>query len=169
MVAVAENLTLPEFQTKYGKGDRSYEYWYGRAIPKGMPTWIHGILQRIVMELLTEAGYIAGSEVELRIVPDAHPKPDVIATKGEVEDPYPTQAVDVVVEILSPDDTMPFMVEKCRAYHAWGFPRIYVVDPASRLLFQWTGSALEVTNTLTTIQAAKIWERLDLTRRQPQT
>jgi Uma2 family endonuclease len=168
MVAVAENLTLAEFESKYERGDRSYEYWHGRAIPKGMPTWIHGILQRIVMELLTEAGYIAGSEVELRIVPDAHPKPDVIATKGEVEEPYPTKAVDVVVEILSPDDSMGFMLEKSQTYQAWGFGSIYVVDPESRLLFSWTGSALEVSDRLTSVPAAQIWERLDLARKRPQ-
>jgi len=135
MVAVADHLTLGEFQSKYEKGDRSYEYWHGRAVSKGMPTWTHGILQGIVMDLLTEAGYTAGSEVELRIVADARPKPDVIATKGEVEDPYPTRAVDVVVQILSPDEAMGYVIEKCRAYQAWGFPHIYVVDATSRLAF----------------------------------
>jgi Uma2 family endonuclease len=161
MVAVAEKLTLSEFQARYETGDRSYEYWHGRAMPKGMPTWIHGILQRIVMELLTEAGYTAGSEVELRIVPDARPKPDVIATKESVEDPYPTAAVDVVVEILSPDDAMAYVIEKCRAYQDWGFPGIYVVDPESRLVFRWTGSALEISELLTSLPSATIWERLE--------
>jgi Uma2 family endonuclease len=161
MLAVAEKLTFSEFQAKFEKNERAYEYWRGRAVPKGIPTWVHGILQRIVMELLTEAGYEAGSEVELRIVPDARPKPDVIATKGEVENPYPTSAVDVVVEILSPDDAMAYVIEKCRAYQDWGFPGIYVVDPQSRLLFRWTGSALEISELLTSVPSALIWERLD--------
>jgi Uma2 family endonuclease len=161
MVAIAENLTLAEFQRKYEKGDRSYEYWQGQAVPKGMPTWIHGLLQRIVMELLSEAGYVAGSEVELQIAPDARPKPDVIATKGEVEDPYPTKAVDVVVEVLSPDDSLVYVLDKCRAYHAWGFGEIYVVEPEGRLLFRWTGKALEISDSLTSVPSATIWERLD--------
>jgi hypothetical protein len=87
MVAVAENLSFSEFQSKFENGDRSYEYWHGRATPKGMPTWIHGLLQIIIGEQLREAGFFAGSEVELRIVPDAHPKPSVIATRGKVEGP----------------------------------------------------------------------------------
>jgi Uma2 family endonuclease len=160
MVAVAENLTLSEFQAKYEKGDRSYEFWRGRAMPKGMPTWIHGLLQLIIGELLKETGYIAGSEVELRIESDARPRPDVIATRGAVEIPYPTSAVDVVVEILSPDDSMAYMIEKCRAYHAWGFPGIYVVDPDSRSVFRWTEEALELSNVLASIPAEKIWEEL---------
>ena len=163
MVAVAEKLTLSEFQFKFAKGDRSYEYWHGQAMPKSMPTWIHGLLQRIVMEILTEAGYIAGSEVELRIASDAHPKPDVIATRGEVENPYPTKAVDVVVEILSPDDSMTYVIEKCRSYNEWGFPAIYVVDPDSRLVFCWTGTALQISDTLTKTPSSQIWERLDST------
>jgi Uma2 family endonuclease len=161
MAAVEDKLTFPEFQSKYEHSDRSYEYWHGEAIPKGMPTWVHGLLQRIVMALLTEAGYIAGSEVELRIVPDAHPKPDVIATNGEVEEPYPTKAVEVVVEILSEDDPMAYVLEKCQAYQNWGFEYIYVVNPESRQVLRWIGTALEITSELTSIPAVRIWEQLD--------
>lgn len=168
MAAVAEKLTFLEFQSKYERGDRSYEYWHGEAIPKGMPTWVHGLLQGIVMELLTQAGYIAGSEVELRIVSDAHPKPDVIATTGEVEEPYPTKAVDVVVEILSADDAMAYVLEKCQTYQAWGFNYIYVVNPESRQVLRWIGTALEVSNQLTSIPASRIWEQLDKAMRRAQ-
>ena len=161
MAAIAEKLSLNEFQSKYEHGDRSYEYWHGEAVPKGMPTSIHGLLQRIVMELLTQAGYVAGSEVELRIVPDARPKPDVIATSREFEVPYPTKALDVVVEILSEDDPMAYVLEKCQHYQTWGFEYIYVVNPESRQLFRWVGTALELSNDLTSVPAARIWERLD--------
>src|SRR5437868_13553247 len=100
MAAITEKLTYSEFRSKYERGDRSFEYWKGEAVPKGMPTWIHGLLQAIIMQLLGEAGYIAASEVELRIVGDAHQKPDVIATSDSVVVPYPSMAVDVVVVIL---------------------------------------------------------------------
>jgi Putative restriction endonuclease len=89
MPALAEKLTFPEFQSNYERSERSYEYWYGQAVPKGPPTWMHGLLQGIIMQLLSEVGYLAGAEVELRIAPEAHPKPDVIATKGEIEDHIP--------------------------------------------------------------------------------
>jgi Uma2 family endonuclease len=165
MAAVAEKLSFLEFQAKYGRDDKTYEYWHGEAIKKGMATWVHGLLIRIVMELLTEAGYIAGTDVELRIIPEAHPKPDVIATSGEMEEPYPTKAVDVVVEVLSPDDAMAYVLEKCKAYQDWGFAYIYVVNARQRQLLRWTGTALEVSNELTSIPAARIWETLDEARR----
>src|SRR5947209_354543 len=88
MAAFAGKLTFAEFQSQYEHGDRSYEYWHGEAVPKGMPTWIHGLLQVIISQLLIEAGYLAGAEVELRIVPDAHPKSDVIEISGDIDEPY---------------------------------------------------------------------------------
>ena len=84
MATVPQKLTFEDFEAQYGQADRTYEFWYGEAIPKGMPTWIHGLLQKIVMQLLEEAGFIAASEVELRIDPRAHPKPDVIATRTKL-------------------------------------------------------------------------------------
>src|SRR5205823_5790859 len=161
MAAITEKLTYLEFRSKYEHADRSFEYWKGAAKPKGMRRWIHGLLQGIIMQLLGEAGYVAASEVELRIVGDAHPKPDVIATSGAIEEPYPTKAVDVIVEILSEDDTMPYVLEKCEAYEAWGFKFIYIVNPESRQLFRWTGRGLEISSELTSIPAARIWEHLD--------
>lgn len=166
MAAVAEKLTFAEFQLKYDHGDRSYEYWRGEAVPKAMPTWIHGLLQIILARLLNEAGYSAGSEVELRIEPDAHPKPDVIATAHEVEEPYPTKAVDVVIEILSKDDPMPYLLEKCQAYGSWGFEYIYVVNPESKQLFRWTGSGLQITDSLVAIPAERIWQELEKSLRR---
>lgn len=169
MAAVAEKLTLAEFQLKYDQGDRSYEYWHGEAIPKAMPTWIHGLLQAILARLLSETGYSAGSEVELRIDPDAYPKPDVIATRREVELPYPTKAVDIVIEILSKDDPMPHLLEKCEAYERWGFEYIYVVNPESRQLFRWSESGLQLTDSLVAIPATRIWQELEksLRRQKP--
>jgi Uma2 family endonuclease len=161
MAALAGKLTMEEFQLKYGRSERSYEYWYGEAVPKAMPTWIHGLLQSLISKLLMDEGYKAGSEVELRIDPDAYPKPDVIATKGKVEIPYPTKGVDVVIEILSKDDPMPYMLQKCRAYQTWGFAFIYVVDGENRVVYQWTGKALAMTDALTSIPAARIWAELD--------
>jgi Uma2 family endonuclease len=146
---------------------RSYEYWHGKTVPKGTATWTHGLLQGVIGDLLTEAGFLAGAGVELRIAPDARPKPDVIATKSWIEETYPTKAVEVAVEILS-DDPMMFVIEKCVAYLAWGFAEIYVVDPGSRLVFRWTGSAFECTNLLTSFEVAKMWDRLDLALGQKQ-
>ena len=71
MAAAADQLSLAEFQLRCGHSERAYEYWRGEATPKGMPTWIHGFLQSLLCELLKAAGYKAGGDIELRIVPDS--------------------------------------------------------------------------------------------------
>jgi Uma2 family endonuclease len=74
---------------------------------------------------LDESGYKSAIEVTLKISADFAPVPDVIATAGLIELPYPTQPVDIVVEILSPEDSFQRLVRKCRLYSAWGIPHHY--------------------------------------------
>ena len=74
MASAAEKLSLADFERKYGQSEQSYEYWNGKALPKASPTWIHGLLEAILLHLLLEAGYKCGSEVELRSDPDFRPK-----------------------------------------------------------------------------------------------
>jgi Uma2 family endonuclease len=161
MASVTAKLTVEQFQDQFGRSERAYEFWYGEAIPKSMPTWVHGLLQAIILQLLKEAGFHAASEVELRIDPDAHPRPDVIASKSKPRGAYPTQAADIVVEIVSEDEPFPHLKDKCRKYRAWGFGHVYVVDPSDRTVSEWRGALVE-TDHLAGIAAGRIWEELDL-------
>ncbi len=161
MAIATHKLTLEEFEAQYGQSDRSFEYWFGEAIPKGMATWVHGLLQKIVTALLDEQGFIAAPEIELRIESDAYPKPDVVATRKIPTGRYPTQGLDVVVEIISEDDKYPFVREKCRKYHSWGFGRIYLVDPSDRSVTEWKDGALIPSPELAGIPVDRIWKALD--------
>jgi Uma2 family endonuclease len=161
MATTTAKLTLEQFQEQFGQCERAYEFWYGEAIPKSMPTWVHGLLQAIISRLLKEAGFHAASEVELRIDPEAHPRPDVIASKSKPRGAYPIQAADIVVEIVSGDEPFPHLKDKCRKYQAWGFGRVFVVDPSDRSISEWQG-ALIATDNLAGIPTARIWEELDL-------
>lgn len=137
MAALGGKLTLAEFEVQYGNRKPNYEYWSGEAVPKAMPTWLHGLLQGILIELLKQAGYRAGSEVKLKISPDLEPVPDVIATSGRIEFPYPTQPFDVVVEILSPEDSFQRVTRKCKCYADWGIENVFVLDPDQRNAWAW--------------------------------
>ena len=90
-------LNLEEYRARYAS-EKGYEFWFGEVVRKAVPTWLHSILQILIGELLTKAGYAAGSELELRIDPEWEPKPDIAASL-ESEDPYPTKAIDIVAEI----------------------------------------------------------------------
>jgi Uma2 family endonuclease len=168
MAAAADRLTLADFERQYGDLKPYHEYWFGEAVPKAMPTWLHGLLQLVIGALLKEAGYKAGSEIKLRISPDFEPVPDVIATLGPIELPYPTKPIDVVVELLSPEDSFRRVVRKCRMYADWGIPVIAVLDPEGREGWAWDrdAQALQPTaaivlNNGNRIAISRIFEELD--------
>jgi Uma2 family endonuclease len=130
-------LTVFEFERQYGELKPHHEYWFGEAISKATPTWLHGLLQKIVMTLLDEAGYKSGSEVKLKISSEFQPVPDVIATSGRIDVPYPATPVDVVVEILSAEDSFQRVLRKCKLYAAWGIAVVVVIDPEEREGWVW--------------------------------
>jgi Uma2 family endonuclease len=166
MATATTLLTLQEFNAQYGD-EHGYEYWFGEVVRKGMPTWLHSILQIILGELLHRLGYITGSELDLRIDPNWQPRPDVAAA-SRIEGCYPTKPVDIVVEILSPDDPMTRVYEKCRHYARIGIPQIFVFDPESKTAWEWSRQThnLETIQTLhlangSTLPVTDIWAELD--------
>ncbi len=161
MATTTERLTLTEFERQYGHEKPWYEYWRGEAVQKSMPTWIHGLLQAILSELLTRAGLVPGSEVRLKIDLDLQLVPDLIATRRAIESAYPVSGVEVAVEILSEGDSMSRMLAKCEAYQRWGFEQIYVIDPVTRTVFRWLGNRLEKVDELAGFAAGDIWLALD--------
>ncbi len=162
MSTALQKLTFEEFQSQYQDADRAFEFWYGEAIPKGAATLVHGFLQKTIMKLLDEAGFNSAGDVELRIEASARPRPDVVATKHKFpKEPYPTKAVEVVVEIVSEDDSYSYLREKCRKYQSWGFQQIYLVDPSDRSVQEWKdGSAISCDH-LAGVSVEQIWEALD--------
>ena len=159
----ANGMTVEQFDRIYGQAKPYFEYWFGQAVQKTMPTWIHSMLQKIIMRFLDDAGYESGAEVKLKISGDFQPLPDVCAVRpGEVELPYPTRPVEVVVEILSPDDQFSQIATKCQFYGELGINHIYVVDPDTRELWRWNRDRpLTLVDSLVSIPASAIWLELD--------
>ena len=168
MATGTQLLTLEEFRLRYADEKPYFEYWFGEAIQKAVPTTLHGVLQQILCFLLRAAGYRTGSEVELRIDPNWQPKPDVLASLSRLEHPYPTKPVELVVEILSPTDAMSLVHNKCQNYQRIGFQQIFVLDPESRKGWEWSQetqnleriSTLRLTNDKD-IALAEVWQELD--------
>lgn len=135
-MATAAHISLEEFHARFAH-ESGYEYWFGEVVRKSVPTWLHAILQSLLAEIFYEHGYFSGSELDLRISPEFQPRPDVAASL-ELESPgYPTKPIDIVAEILSPDDAAGKVLEKCRHYAGLGIAQIYVFDPIERSAAQW--------------------------------
>jgi len=164
----ATSLTLEDYHALYGN-EHGYEYWFGEAVRKGLPTSLHGIMQLILGRLFHAAGYKTATEVDLRIDPDWEPRPDVLVSPVPIQRPYPTSAGALtVIEVLSPDDAMPRVFQKCRNYVRVGIKSLFVIDPEARDAWEWS---LESDNTERiqalrlpdgyTLPVAVLWEELN--------
>jgi Uma2 family endonuclease len=165
LATVTQPLSLEEFRSRYRQQKPYFEYWFGEPIQKTRPTWLHAVLQRIIGEALQRAGYKSGSEVGLRIDPQWEPVPDVIATLQSIKD-YPTEPVEIVVEILSPDDKLIHVIRKCHQYERIGTERIFALDPVDKLAWQWKSGSLEAITQLSlpngaTVALEEIWRQLE--------
>lgn len=138
MAAQASPLSLERFHELYDGAKPAYEYWYGTAVRKSMPTVLHGLVQFVIMMLLDNAGWNSASEVRLKITSDAEPVPDVIAMRGKFKGRYPTVAPQLCIEIMSPGDTLAKALEKAKVYISWGSQGVWIIDPEKRTA--WTMS-----------------------------
>lgn len=133
MAATTSHLSLEEFHRLYDGVKPNHEYWFGEAVPKSMPTFLHSAVQTALILLLAGRGWKAFPEVTLKLSPDAEPVPDVIATRRRFNQAYPTEPVEICVEILSPDDRIKRVVEKGKRYLDWGVSYVWIIDPVGRI------------------------------------
>lgn len=129
MAAQPSPLSLEEFHRLYDGSKPAYEYWYGQAIQKPMPTPLHSFVQLFIVLLLRRAGWSAIHEVRLKVVSNAEPIPDVIANHSKFTRRYPTSAPELCIEVMSPDDKLSKALEKARVYLSWGSRFVWIIDP----------------------------------------
>jgi hypothetical protein len=104
MPLTTEKLTRESFRSRYAHQKPYFELLDGEAVQKSVPTRLHSILQFILAVILKELGFKSRPELTLAIDESWEPTPDVCGVLGPEEDPYPTRAVAVAIEVLSPDD-----------------------------------------------------------------
>jgi Uma2 family endonuclease len=139
MAAQPSPLSVEEFHRRFDGAKPAYEYWFGEAVRKPLPTMLHGIVQYVIAMLLERAGWFISLEARLKVVPGAEPVPDVIAVKNKPKGSYPTQSPELCVEVLSPSDRLSEALEKARRYLSWGSQGVWIIDPEKRTA--WTCSS----------------------------
>ena len=112
------------------------EYRDGVLYPKAMATKFHSFIQYALLMLLRRQGLQALPELTVRISPTHYLVPDVCVA-GDFPGPYPTEPVLLCCEILSPEDRLGAMLNKCEEYHAWGVPYCWVIDPVKRTAWEY--------------------------------
>jgi Uma2 family endonuclease len=140
MASPAQFLSLQQFEQTYGDEKPYYEYWFGEAIQKPMPTSLHGTAQLVLGMLLFSRGWKAASEVKLKLSPFANPIPDLVADPKAIESPFPTKPLALCIEILSPSDEPRNLFQKCAHYLDWGVETAWIIDPENRKAYLMTRS-----------------------------
>ena len=140
MVNTGTQLTLEEFLA-LPEGDVNYEFVDGQAVPKVSPKYFHSTLQ-LTLGLLISA-WCKGKG---RVVPewaiflkrqgkDWAPVPDLTyisyerLPKSWKRNEACLALPELVIEIISPDQTMKEFEDKAKDYFAAGVSRVWVVDP----------------------------------------
>jgi Uma2 family endonuclease len=138
MAATTSHLSLEEFHRIYDGVKPNHEYWYGEAIPKSMPSILHSAVQTALILLLFSRGWKVFPEATLKMGPDAALVPDLIATRGVPDLPYPTHPVEICIEILSPEDRLKKAVDKGKRYLDWGVSYVWIINPVERTAWMLT-------------------------------
>lgn len=135
MAVSSHFLSLAQFDELYLDTKPYYEYWFGDAVPKAMPTALHSAIQAILITMLFARGWRALPELKLKLSRLAQPVPDLVVSKEPIETPYPTKPFPLSVEILSPEDSLRKVFEKGAHYLDWGIEFVWIIDPVGRRAF----------------------------------
>ncbi|MGO4880773.1 MAG: Uma2 family endonuclease [Bryobacteraceae bacterium] len=135
----AATIVSPEeyLRTSY---DPDVEYVDGQLVERNVGEWRHGRLQGLIFALFLSRElkrFAAFTEVRMRVAsnPARYRIPDV----SVVELPYPPEPVltrppHLAIEIVSPDDRVPDILQKVAEYLKAGVPYVWVADPYRRTL-----------------------------------
>lgn len=121
------------------------EYEDGVVTPKPMPTYLHNCLLRELMLLILRHNPKLDpvQEQHVLIREGKFLIPDLIAQRiDQIQSPYPKSPFPLCVEVLSPDDRMSAVLEKCEAYVKFGVPTTWIIDPVSRRAWIFDGDCL---------------------------
>jgi Uma2 family endonuclease len=127
---------LDEYLNSSYSPDR--EYVDGVLVERSVGTIPHSRLQRILLlhfDRYTGLGIEALPECRTRTTSSRFRVPDVMVvdTPFDVEARYYDGVPLVVIEILSPDDKMPEVLERFEEYQALGVLSIVQMDPVKRI------------------------------------
>ena len=145
MVSIGTKLTLAEFLA-LPDGDVYYEFVDGQAVPKVSPKFFHSTLQFALCRLIR-----AWCKGRGRVLPewaillkrqdkDWAPVPDLTyisyarLPKSWRRNEACPAIPELVIEIISPDQTMEEFEEKAKDYLAAGVTRVWVIDPEAILI-----------------------------------
>jgi Uma2 family endonuclease len=134
-----------EWANRPENAGKRFELEAGRPVEMPSPGKLHGTICWLVVRTLTEyltrrgEGYLCTNDTGLIVAtaPDYVRGPDVMLylEHAQLEQITPKHADDVpalVVEVMSPSDSMGATLRRVEQYHSRGVPLVWVVEPNVR-------------------------------------
>ena len=112
------------------------EYLDGELKERPVGEWNHGRIQGLLFAffLSKEATARAATEVRVQIAPTRFRVPDLVVLRPDApEEQIITHPPLIVIEILSPADSLMGMRERITDYLNFQIPNVWLVDPSDRM------------------------------------
>jgi Uma2 family endonuclease len=161
LVSVSEYLS-----TSY-RPDR--DYVDGQLLERSVGEWDHSRLQALLLRLLLayeeSAGLLVVPEQRVQMKATRFRVPDLCVVRGNPGEQILTHPPVLVIEILSPEDSMSAMHERIDDYLAFGIENVWIFDPRRQKAY-WADSAgvheavkgvLEATGAPLAVRLSAIW------------
>jgi Uma2 family endonuclease len=141
-----EPWTVREYLRTSWSPDR--EFVDGRIEERNLGEKDHSLIQRY----LTFLFMLKRAEWDVEVFPELRTQtrarnfrvPDVLVMRaGDKFERYVTQPPLIAIEILSPEDSVRAMQSKADEYSSFGVKNIWIIDPEPRIVYRYTGSALD--------------------------
>jgi len=125
------------------------EYVDGELVERRVGERRHSRVQTILVSVLHSREQERGFEVftgqRIVIQPRRRYRVPDLCVKAVPHDPTPVlELPDLIVEILSPDDTVTEVSEKCAEYSRARIPAIWVADPYRKALYAYGANGLRL-------------------------
>jgi len=137
-------------RTSFEGPDR--EYKDGEVVERGMPTYLHGLIQlqlgALFLPLRKSHNLYPSSEARHRVRPGLVRIPDVAVHLGMPASAHPDTSPYIAIEILSPDDRVTELKQKLREYRSFGAAHVWVVDPDDQALYVYDSDGLHQVRSL---------------------
>jgi Uma2 family endonuclease len=146
-MATGTTVTPEEYlHTNY---DPDMEYVDGQLVERSVGERRHSRTQTILIRVLSareeDRGFEVFTEQRIVIQPRRRYRVPDVCVKAVPHDPTPIlELPDLILEILSPDDTLTKVGEKCAEYSHAGIPSIWVADPYRKALYAYGSDGLRL-------------------------
>ena len=135
-------VSVPEYLGTTYRPDR--EYVDGQVLERNMGEWDHSRLHALLFKHLLPYeethGLIVVPEQRVQVRPSRFRVPDLCVVRGNPGEQILTQPPLLVIEVLSPEDSLSAMQERIYDYLAFGIDNVWIFDPRRKKAY-WADSA----------------------------